>query len=146
MYHNNDICGGVKSKGAEKCRRVLDKYNISYEREVTLDSLPNRRFDFWFELDGIQYLLEIDGKQHFEYTPFFHDDDPSIFKNMQKRDVKKTLAAIKAGYFMIRIDYTQIKTMKDIEYHINNAIQHGYNGGRLYFSDPKMYQFIIENL
>lgn len=58
-------------------------------------------------------------------------------------DIIKTHAAIRAGYIVIRIDYT-IK-LKDIEKVLDYAmkIPIGYN---LYVSNAKMYSWLIEGV
>lgn len=63
-------CGCNKqSRGEEKIETLLKENNISYEKEKTfpnfkyLDTGFYPRFDFWV---NNQYLIEFDGKQHFE--------------------------------------------------------------------------------
>lgn len=63
-------CGCNKqSRGEEKIEILLKENNISYEKEKTfsnfkyLDTGFCPRFDFWV---NNQYLIEFDGKQHFE--------------------------------------------------------------------------------
>jgi hypothetical protein len=54
----------------------------------------------------------------------------------QQTDILKTNSALKSGYCVIRIDYTQID---NIEYHIRSALTNNYS---LYMTNVLMYKYI----
>lgn len=58
------------------------------------------------QFDGYKFLVEFDGRQHFEFVELFHKDIQT-FRERQQKDIIKTLDAIRLGYNIIRIDYTQ---------------------------------------
>ncbi|MEO6067391.1 MAG: hypothetical protein ABIQ41_05365, partial [Gemmatimonadales bacterium] len=68
-------------------------------------------------------------------APFFHINEEE-FHNKQQIDTLKTQHAIRSGYCVIRIDYTQIN---EIESHLEKAIA---LKGETYFSTPLMYSYI----
>lgn len=42
--------------------------------------------DFFIKIGNEQYFIEYDGKQHFEYIPFFHKGGIIDFEKQQRRD------------------------------------------------------------
>jgi formylmethanofuran dehydrogenase subunit E len=128
-----------RSYGELSCESYFNTNNISYKREFILDNLPRKRFDFRFSFNNKWFLLEFDGKQHFEFVPFYHGEE-EFFQEKQQVDILKTRKGLEAGYHIIRIDYTQIGT---IAQHIESAI----NGSDIvYVSNTEMYQFILNNI
>lgn len=124
------------SYGEKECRKCLQSMKINYDAEIAIPELPNKRFDVRFEYNQKVYLLEFDGRQHFEETGLFNrnvDDE-------QANDILKTREAIKAGYFVIRIDY---KCEPYIKQHIQAALNAPYHHF-YYFSTPKMYKYLSD--
>ena len=95
---------------------------ITCQSQVQISLLPLKRYDFSFALQNKIYLLEFDGQQS---------------------DVLKTYTAMQSGYYIIRIDYTQINS---IEYHIRNALATLGNGYSLYTSNTSMYKYILDTI
>lgn len=62
------------------------------------------------------------------------------FTQRQEIDILKTIKGIQAGYYIIRIDYTQIN---NIDVHITRALN---SLNSTYFSDPIMYKYITDML
>ena len=42
--------------------------------------------DFFVKFKGKQYFIEYDGRQHFEYVPYFHKGGVIDFEKQQRRD------------------------------------------------------------
>ena len=134
LIYNKSGCPSCKiSKGERACRTVLESLNIVPTPQVKIKSLPTRLFDFGFESDGINWLLEYDGIQHFKLNVLFHDDDIDKFHEAQEVDMLKTEIAVKEGYHVIHIDYTQLNNAK---YHIVRALNMKQP---IYFSTPELY-------
>jgi hypothetical protein len=78
-------CGTYKSE--ELCRDI-------FERNL-MEKFPNTRPKFMkgLELDGynaeLNIAFEYNGIQHYEYVPFFHNNDPERFESQKERDRKK---------------------------------------------------------
>lgn len=127
------------SSGELLCRNYLESRGIQVKQQYQITELPRKRYDFKFEYNGKTYLLEFDGRQHFEYIPFFHGNI-SKFLIEQQKDILKTKVGINSGYFIIRIDYSQIN---NIAYHIEMGIE---SNDYLYVSNKPFYTYILEEL
>lgn len=124
------------SKGERAITNLLTQANIPFEREVVLASLPRKRFDFRFHYNNRAYLLEFDGEQHFTQNDFHHHDE-AHFREKQVVDVVKSQHAYQNGYFLIRIDYTQIDNIRE---HLHRAM---LSTGCYYLSNPEMYAYLF---
>lgn len=96
-------------------------------------------FDFAFNYHGRGYLLEYDGRQHFEYVPYFHKT-LLRFREAQARDKTKTQLALEMGFRVIRLDY-RITTLEQVAQHLQEAWSQGCF---LYCSCPILYQYLME--
>lgn len=98
------------SHGERIVSRTLKSLGISYTREKRfpdckyIHSLP---FDFHFELQGVSFLVEYDGRQH--YFPYRLTGGEKKLRLIQKRDAIKTKYARDNGHVLIRIPYTEKK-------------------------------------
>jgi len=141
--HHHIQCSGCpkcrSSKGELSCQKALKKLNIAYELEISLESLPKKRYDFSFMYNDTKYLLEFDGCQHFEYNDFFHRSEEA-FKEKRAIDVLKTQHALQNGCSLIRIDYLSVD---DVEQHLEQALR---SKDKVYYSDPEMYTYISSKL
>lgn len=61
------------------------------------------------ELDGyckeLNTAFEYQGRQHYEYVPFFHNNDPANLAKQQERDRKKYEVCVKRGIKLMLIPY-----------------------------------------
>lgn len=98
------------SKGEQKIIDILNYYNIPYKREMSFTDLRGKkksylRFDFAiFKNNQLFCLIEYDGEQHFNFTPFFHKK-LSDFKRQQEWDRRKNEYCIEHNILLIRIPY-----------------------------------------
>ena len=127
------------SKGERECSKQLMSLDIIFYREHPIIDLPGRRFDFIFCYNNKTYILEYDGRQHFDHTQAF-DETFKEFKEKQKIDISKTKKAIEYNCTLIRIDYTQFNNIKD---HIIMALK---TDKSLYISNSLMYKYITDHL
>lgn len=140
------------SKGELKCLNYLNSNSLFTEIQqqyiIQLDSRGNwynKKFDFKFIYQGKKFLIEFDGDLHFIFKTHFHSTMEEFIKR-QNIDIEKTQLAIIEGYFLIRIDYTQLKT-NTIENHIINGIQKCLSSSdKYYLSDPEIYKYMIDKL
>ncbi len=140
--HNQTGCPICRSsKGERMCFDILRKHNIISKPQFRLQSLGKKQFDFYFEHNNRKYLLEFDGNIHFEFREHIHKTESEFFQRQQV-DVLKTKIAIDEHYFIIRIDYTNIKL---IEVHLLKALEMDASIN-YYFSNSSMYDYIIKNL
>lgn len=108
------------SKGEQKIINLLRRGGINFEREVSFTDLHGSgknllRFDFMINLNGKRVLLEFDGRQHFEYVPYFHKTIFG-FKKQQEWDVRKNKYCLMHNITLIRIPYWDLEdlTLKKI--------------------------------
>lgn len=137
------------SKGEQAVRVYLKEQNITPDTQFVIQQpligkSRQKRYDFKIVYNGRSYIIEFDGKQHFNFSPHFQKDEAE-FRENQQTDIHKTRVAIDNGYFIIRIDYTQLK---DVGQHIYEAIVNTSSNpaNKYYFSNPQMYTHIIDTL
>lgn len=124
------------SRGEKECSRYLDFFKIKYYPQFRISSY---RYDFMFVHNEINYVLEFDGIQHFEYTPYFHNSRET-FEKCQMVDITKTIIALDQGFKVLRIDYNNI-------YNIEEHLRMGLDSTTyLYVSDENLYRYIIDAL
>jgi hypothetical protein len=121
-----------ESKGERKCREVLE--NVLFPGYY----FPNQRPNFMknsvtgenLELDmyneQLQLAVEYNGKQHYEYIPFFHNNSKDNFRTQQYRDLMTKDLCVKNNIHLIEVPYT-VK-LENIEKYIKNECKKiGYN-------------------
>lgn len=107
---NTQSCGCSKlSHGEMKIKSLLEEYNIPFEQEKSFPDCVNPstnrllRFDFFV---NNQYLIEFDGKQHYEQSPNWEP-----LEDIQKRDRIKDTWCKEHNITLIRIPYTKLNTL-----------------------------------
>lgn len=116
----------VVSKGEEKIKRMLEAKNINYKKEYSFfDCISPRgyklRFDFGVFEDGkLKFLIEFNGKQHFEYVDFFHDDF-NDYKYRKKCDKIKETYCLSNNIPLIKINYWDKNNIEEVlNYYLEN--------------------------
>lgn len=125
------------SFGEKLCASILNHLKIQYIPEYNIPRLPHKKYDFYFKYRGDNFLLEWDGRQHF--MKWGSERRSSLLKR-QQGDIVKTREALKSGYKIIRLDYTQ---QPYVIYHLTRAFQ---ENKKLYLSNPGMYRYITLGL
>lgn len=107
---NTQSCGCSKlSHGEMKIKSLLEEYNIPFEQEKSFPDCVNPstnrllRFDFFV---NNQYLIEFDGKQHYEQSPNWEP-----LEDIQRRDRIKDAWCKEHNITLIRIPYTKLNTL-----------------------------------
>ena len=104
------------SKGEDKVAALLQRGGIQFKREVSFPDLHGYknnllRFDFAIYRHGrLAVCLEIDGAQHFTYTPFFHKTKLA-FKRQQEWDRQKNKYCLLHNIPLIRIPYWELEDL-----------------------------------
>ena len=98
-----------------------------YRTEVEFQGLTggkgNLRFDFACYKNGrIVCLIEVDGRQHFEYTPFFHKSKIA-FLRQKEHDIKKNKFCLKNRIPLIRIPYWELDNLNLYNLFYNKSFQ-----------------------
>ena len=114
-------CPHCKWKSEDKCRKYLeDLYNTPFPNcRIKLDGKT-------IYLDGyspeFQIAFEYNGRQHYEYVPLFHRNDPENLAKQQARDQMKEELCDRNGIILIVIPYRTDADNVDSDY-IPNYIQ-----------------------
>ena len=116
---NTLSCGCLReSRGEYKIKTLLEINNIPYQTEFMFDSCRNPktnrplRFDFYV---NNEYLIEFDGKQHFESGHGWISKES--FEEIQYRDNLKNQWCKENNISLIRIPYTKLNnlTIEDLK-------------------------------
>lgn len=106
-------CGCLRiSHGEYKIRELLNRNNIKYQTEYMFDTCRNPktnrplRFDFYVE---DKYLIEFDGKQHFEQGRGWLSQES--LEEIQYRDNIKNQWCKENNIPLIRIPYTKLNNL-----------------------------------
>lgn len=108
-------CGCIKkSYGEDLIQTILTQSNIHFTQEQTFDDciLPSgkkARFDFYIEN---QYLVEFDGKQHFNPNAGWGDEK---LEEIQKRDQFKNEYCHKKNIPLYRIPYIEVDNLRTVD-------------------------------
>ena len=101
------------SSGEELIKMYLEKFNVNYEREFTVNiKNHNRRFDFRILHNGKIMFIEFDGEQHF--MPIDRFGGIEEFKSRRNADFAKTKYARQNKIPLLRIRYDQIQEIPEI--------------------------------
>ncbi|HIB77554.1 MAG TPA: DUF2726 domain-containing protein [Flavobacteriales bacterium] len=80
-----------------------------------MNLLKKRRPKFLFNNKEIGIACEYNGKQHYNYTPYFHRGGIKDFTDQQERDNLKRRVCKKLGIVLIEIPYTvKLENIRDV--------------------------------
>ena len=117
------------SRGESECRRVLEDIFKKRFDSIRPDFLKNNvtsteTANYNLELDcfnkELGIAVEYNGRQHYEYVPFFHKNKEA-FHNQKYRDELKRMICVRNSINLIEVPYT-VK-LGDIREHIINSLQ-----------------------
>lgn len=131
-----------KSMGVKVLINVMNQLNIDVTLETICLSPYNTRYyyDFIFQYNNKTYVLEYDGKQHFDSNRMWFKTNED-FINCQKRDIYKQYKALQNNWGVIRIDHT-VK-YDSFKSHVETALK---NNSQVYYSNEKMYDWLEEGV
>ena len=127
------------SKGEQKIINLLLSGGIKFEREYTFKNLHGQnnsllRFDFaiFNNRNKLIACIEFDGKQHFQYTPYFHKNK-FAFQKQQEWDRKKNKYCLLNNIPLIRIPYWDLEdlTLQKIFYSPAYRVKNKYHNDML---------------
>jgi hypothetical protein len=99
----------VESKQHFICKKYLQKHNIIFSEEVRYSLLNDKRTlpcDFQIIVNGRVGIIEIDGKQHFEFTSRFQKTKEDFEKQLY-HDYLKYIFCKKNKINLLRISYKE---------------------------------------
>lgn len=98
----------------EHVYNILIERHIDFEREKSFKDLRNNNYRFDFFLPQQNLIIELDGRQHFEYIPYFHKNQQNFLKS-QERDRRKNSYCLANKISLYRIPYWEIDNIKTLE-------------------------------
>ena len=115
--HNKQGCSKCNiSKGEDKIKNLLNKYNINFEEQKKFQNCKNiKELPFDFYLPNYNICIEFDGEQHFKENHYFNK---KIVMKIKKRDNIKTNYCIDNKIKLIRLnslDNIENKIIKTIK-------------------------------
>ena len=105
-------CGCINSRGEKLITQILQQNNINFATQYTFDDLLSDkgyplRFDFAiFKDNKLDFLIEFDGRQHYESVEYWGGED--YLKYLQQCDKIKNNYAKQNNIKMIRIPYYEL--------------------------------------
>lgn len=97
----------AKSKGEALAAEFFTIYKINFVQQKTFKGCKHKRYlPFDFYLEKYNLLIEIQGLQHFEFIPFFHETIEN-FKLQRKRDKIKRIFAEENEIELLTIRYDE---------------------------------------
>jgi hypothetical protein len=133
-------CGLSESKGERAVRLYLEKTEVQHEKEKSFEWMPYKKYDFYIECGELNYLIEFDGIQHFEFSSFFHGDEIT-FSKRRKTDIEKTAAALNNNFLLLRISHKDIDNIEEI---IDQFLNNPQN--RLTLSSINDYSWLVKDI
>jgi hypothetical protein len=102
-----------ESHGEVETRQVLTELDIPFIAQYHPPDLTKSsyRYDFFITYKGRVFLIEFDGRQHFDATSY-HNKTPEDFTSQLRRDQDKTQYAIDNNISLIRLPYTLLGSLK----------------------------------
>lgn len=104
------------SKNEKKIANLLRRGGIKFKQEVSFSDLHGSknsllRFDFAvYRGERLICLIEADGSQHFQYTPFFHRSKLA-FDRQREWDRQKNKYCLTRGIPLLRVPYWDIEDL-----------------------------------
>ena len=127
-HYKKKGCPNCSNKKSENlCREILEEYTGLNFPTIRPNFLNNDVSGFNLELDGycedLKLAFEYQGKQHYEYIPYFHRKEGS-FEKQQQRDKLKLELCKKYDINVIIIPYKlDYQNEKELRYFIKEELQ-----------------------
>ena len=93
---------------------VLKKEKIKFQREKTYPDLKQGWYRYDFFIPSLNFLIEIDGAQHYKFSKLFHKKRQDFLK-AQERDRRKNSYALSHNIPLYRIPYFEIENINTFQ-------------------------------
>ena len=104
------------SNGEQKVASLLKRNGIPFKTEIMFKGLVGKkhiqlRYDFAIiKNNKVFILIEVDGRQHYEYIKYFHKNYSGFLRSQERDRVKNKFALIN-NIPLIRIPYWDLDTL-----------------------------------
>lgn len=118
------------SSQEKECSLTLSRWGIKHEMQYRIPAVKKRVYDCHFVYNNTHYLVELDGKQHFEDVTYFG----TTAHEQHMNDCMKQFVAIVLGFRMIRIHHDD---------NVATTLMVALNSPHyIIYSNPNAYQFM----
>jgi hypothetical protein len=103
------------SQGEQRILYLLKSWKVHFVHQKSFSVLREKRmlrFDFYFRIGKLQFLVEYDGPHHFKDLEFYGGREN--LKETQRRDAIKAKFAQDHNFILIRIPYTEYRHIETI--------------------------------
>jgi very-short-patch-repair endonuclease len=120
-------CGCLKGNISETLtqREIKEEFKgLQVQFNEYLPILKGLELDIY--LPELSLAIEVDGKQHYQYTPYFHRNGPEDFEKQKERDKKKNKLCKESGITLLRYRVDQLDVddiIVDIEEHMEEFLE-----------------------
>ena len=108
-------CESEKSSGEVVVEEYLKRkgvlFKIQFDTLKCVNPKTKKTMPYDFELPEYHVIIEVQGKQHLEYTPYFHGSEENFHYQLWRDNYKKTFAT-QQGYSVLYVTYQDIQTGK----------------------------------
>lgn len=128
-YTRSKSRGPFESKGERICKEVVQEIFKKPFRKIRPNFLRNEKTNSNLEIDiyndDLRLGVEYNGRQHYEYTPYFHKNEQA-FIDQKERDEMKYRKCKERGINIIVVPHT-IKEARIKEFIRDKVKELGYN-------------------
>lgn len=104
----------LENLGLKKYEDYTPQYQLSGEK-LEISNIRNIVLvDYYLELNGIKYIIEVNGSQHYKEIKHFTRNDSNIFYDQIKRDQAVFLYCGINQIIYIEIPYTKLKSEEQV--------------------------------
>jgi len=110
----------LQEKTKARLRLLLNGYHIveNYRPNWLSNPETGRNLELDFYLPDVKIGIEVQGRQHYEYVPFFHGTEEDFYKQQQRDEIKRELCEQHGVHFY------EVYTIADIDGFIEDAKGH----------------------
>lgn len=139
---NSKTAGGTvcpvcnESKLEIEMREALIAVGANFTPQVRIDN-SRFKFDFGGTFNGMRFLVECDGGQHFFRVPYFQPKVEDLQRQFE-RDLHKEKLAMRYGYHLLRLPFTKAGSGEQLLRHFLSAID--ASGTLIMRADGELYK------
>ena len=112
-------CNKIASKGEQRIKTFLEKQDIEFQTQKYFSEWEIGIHYFDFYIPKFNLVLEFNGRQHYEFVPYFHKTEENFQYRLKKDEIKKE-AALTHGLNYVSISY-HINDIEQILFNLFNS-------------------------
>ena len=93
----------------------LSGYQYDKEYAITVKDRVEKTLFFDFRIQGLRVMIEVQGEQHFKFSPFFHGSVDNFNKSRSRDELKKEWCR-NNNYTLVYFYYNEIAKLTEEEF------------------------------